>query len=250
MLIPQSTLVRRSLLFICAGCLALTLPGRAQTINSGAPSDPARGGLVGWARLETADRHWLRHSRSDGNLSGFIRTQTSLNLDPTWYVATPTDLATLVRYPLIFSTDLAFVVNPAEVANLTEDLDRGGFFLVDACINTHDVNPNPDTFLKANTEAFRRICPRAEIRPLPPKHEIYRCYFSPKDRPPHSFMNSIYDPVWARHPLYGVFNQERMIGVISLSGLQCGWDRMTPTEGHTELCMQMVVNIYVYAMTR
>jgi hypothetical protein len=243
-------MVNRTILFICAGWLAVLPPAGAQTVNPGVPTDPARGGLVGWARLETADRHWRRHSKSDGNLSGFIRTQTSLNLDPTWYAVKPAELTSLVRYPLIFSTDLSFVVRPAEVANLAEYLDRGGFFLVDSCINTHDVNPDPDVFLKANTEAFRRICPRAEIRPLPPEHEIYRCYFALKETPPHSYMNTVYDATWARHPLYGVFTPERMIGVISLSGLQCGWDRMTPTEGHTERCMQMVVNIYVHAMTR
>ncbi len=40
----------------------------------------------------------------------------------------------------------------------------------------------------------------------------------------------------------------RMVGVISLSGLQCGWDRMISPAGLPEACMRMLVNIYTYAM--
>ncbi len=237
-------------LFAFIVLLATAPMNRAQTINSGVPEDAARGGIVGWARLTTSDPHWQRHSRSDGNLSTFIRTQTSLNLDPTWYAVAPDNLAALTRYPLLFSTDVSPVTVTSEVAHLSEYLRRGGFLLVDACINTRDVNPDPDAFLANNTAAFRRLVPGAEVRPLTPGHEIYRCYFTLNETPPHSYMNSVYDPKWARHPLYGVFAGGRMIGLISLSGLQCGWDRMGTAPGHTERCMQMVVNIYAYVMTQ
>jgi hypothetical protein len=40
----------------------------------------------------------------------------------------------------------------------------------------------------------------------------------------------------------------RMAGLISLSGLQCGWDRMIAPPGHDVACMRMLVNIYIYAM--
>ena len=43
---------------------------------------------------------------------------------------------------------------------------------------------------------------------------------------------------------------DHMIGMISLSGLQCGWSPLgiDPPPGHLEACMKMLVNIYVYAM--
>ena len=213
------------------------------------PAAPHRGGRVAWARLVTSDPHWQRHSRSDADLSAFIRTQTSLNLEPTWYSAAPAQLDALCEYPLLFSTDVSAVTKPAEQANLREYFARGGFMLVDACINTKEVNPDPDAFLEANRAAFRVLLPGVEFKPLATDHEIYRCYFKLKETPPHSFMDRIHDPKWARHPLYGVYHGERMVAVISLSGLQCGWDRMTD-ESHAERCMQMVVNIYVHAMTR
>jgi hypothetical protein len=37
-------------------------------------------------------------------------------------------------------------------------------------------------------------------------------------------------------------------GVITLSGLQCGWSGQAAPPGHDVLCMRMMVNIYVFAM--
>lgn len=210
---------------------------------------PPRGGRVGWARLVSDDPQWRRHTRSDDDLSAFIRTQTSLNLDPVWHTAAPASLEALCTYPLLFSTDLSGIKRLNEQSNLREYFNRGGFMLVDACINTREVNPDPDRFLASNRAAFAALLPGCEIKPLTAGHAIYRCYFTLKETPPHSYMDSVYDPAWARHPLYGVYQGERMVAIISLSGLQCGWDRMT-AGNHAEHCMQMVVNIYVYAMTR
>jgi hypothetical protein len=47
--------------------------------------------------------------------------------------------------------------------------------------------------------------------------------------------------------MQGVFQGERMIAVISTRGLECGWPQ-TPLRAPG--CMKMIVNAYVYAMTR
>jgi len=39
------------------------------------------------------------------------------------------------------------------------------------------------------------------------------------------------------------------VSLISLSGLQCGWDAMNPDPDHITNCMKMMVNIYAYAVT-
>jgi len=214
-----------------------------------APAAP-RGGRVGWARLVSDDPEWRRHTRSDNALSDYIKTRTSLNLDPVWHTANPALLEDLASYPLIFSTGLATLRDPVRRKNLAEYLDRGGFLLVDACINS-GVTPDPDVFLADNTAVFQAVLPGCAVRPLPPAHAIYACFFTLRDKPPHTYHNAVFDPRWSRHPLHGVFNSSgRLCAVISLSGLQCGWDRMIAPEGHTEQCMQMVVNIYVHAMTR
>jgi hypothetical protein len=133
-------------------------------------------------------------------------------------------------------------------ANLTEYLRRGGFLLLDACCN-HNYNPDFDVFLQDHINALALILPEAQVRELPPTHDIYRCHFQiPDGRPPHTFMSNVYDPRKARLSLHGVSIGTRLVGVISLSGLQCGWDHMVAPPEHNVACMRMLVNIYIYAM--
>src|SRR4029077_13711831 len=85
----------------------------------------------------------------------------------------------------------------------------------------------------------------------PADHEIYRCFFNLADRPPHTFHDGVYDARWARQGLRGIFLGNRMVAVITLSGLQCGWAGMPASDRrHPEMCMEMMLNIYIYAMTR
>jgi hypothetical protein len=235
--------------FLLSGCAHLLVcAALPPLLVSETRAEVHRGGRVGWARLKTPADHWQRHTTSDSTLSEFIRENTTLNMDPEWKAADCTKLDELCAFPLVFSTSLVPVVDPASVGNLAEYLRRGGFLFVDSCINK-DINPDPDRFLRENSEVFRRLLPGCEIRRLPDDHEIYACYFRPAARPPHTYYNNIYDKRWADHGLYGVFVGARLASLISLSGLQCGWDRMIAPPGHPEECMKMVVNIYVTAMT-
>jgi hypothetical protein len=47
--------------------------------------------------------------------------------------------------------------------------------------------------------------------------------------------------------LIGIFQGDRMIAAICTDGLECGWPE---TPQRATGCMRMIVNIYVYAMTR
>jgi hypothetical protein len=211
-----------------------------------APAEP-RGGRVGWARLITPNAAWQRHAESDGILSRFIRTETSLNIDVTWYSADPAHVDKLCSYPLIFTNNLTDIQNPQHLGNVAEYLRRGGFLFVDSCINS-SITRDPDRFLQRHIETFTRLFPQSKIRQLPADHEIYRRYFAMSETPPHSYMSSVYDPRWHRHGLYGVSDGERMIALLSLSGLQCGWAGLQHPDNGPQ-CMRMAVNIYVYAMT-
>lgn len=236
--------------FLRSGCAQLlvcaALPPLLATAARAVPGH--RGGRVGWARLKTPAEHWQRHTRSDSTLSEFIRENTTLNMDPEWRAADPASVEDLCVYPFLFSTGLRPIRDRAPLANLSEYLRRGGFLLVDSCINVN-ITPNPDVFLAQNAAVFRELLPSARVAQLPVEHPVYSCYFQPRSRPPHTFNNNVHDPAWSRHGLYGVFDGERLASVISLSGLQCGWDRMISPPGHPEECMRMVVNLYVHAMT-
>jgi len=213
----------------------------------GAAPSPPRGGRVGWARLITPGPAWNRHAETDATLTAFIRGETSLNIDPTWYSADPAKLDRLCAFPLIFTNNLTDVRQPAHLKNLQEYLRRGGFIFVDACTNT-TITPDPDAFLQRHIALMTALVPGAQVRPLPRDHEIYRQYFAMSETPPHIYNLNIYDPKFARHGLYGVFDGARMVSLLSVSGLQCGWAGKDGSS-HAEECMKMVVNIYVYAMT-
>jgi hypothetical protein len=215
---------------------------------SGQDLDALRGERVGWARLKTPSLHWMRHARGDPTLMQFLRANTSLNIDPTWYVADCQKLDEMCTYPLLFSQGIHPIADGPSRNNVAEYLRRGGFLLIDACIN-HEITPSPDAFLVQETAFLADTIPEARVARLPSTHSVYRCYFQiPGGRPPHTFDGAMYDPRWAKHGLYGIFLGSRLAGVISLSGLQCGWDRMPAEQGHDVACMRMLVNIYVYAM--
>lgn len=235
---------------LLAGAMFLpSLRLRAEDVNK------LRGDRVGWARLKTFSPHWRRHAGADPALTQFFRDQTTLNIDPVWYVADANTLSELIKYPLLFSQGVGVITDPAGQNNVAEYVRRGGFVLVDAC---HDprVSPDFDAFLFEQMQFYSQALPEAKIVSLPPTHDVYRCHFQiPNGHPPHTFSGQFYDAQKARHGLYGVMIGSRMAGILSVCGWQCGWDHVTqypsPSPPGTDIaCMRMVVNIYIYAMTQ
>jgi hypothetical protein len=211
------------------------------------PADHPRGGRVGWARLITSDGNWNVHGGNDPMLADFVRTQTTLNLDATTYSANPGNLAQLCSYPLIFTNNLVHVRGAKEFDNIREYLKRGGFLWVDACENPSITGMPFSVFRNRHAALFANLFPKAELRLLRADHEIYSCYFAVN-----------LDLLYRQKPgantspapdngVYGLFEGGRMVALLSLSGLQCGWPNKPPRVPE---CMKMVTNIYVYAMTR
>ncbi len=238
---------RRFLQAMLAG--AALAPGLAVF---GAGFNRLRGDRVGWARLKTPHPWWRRHATADPILTRFFRDETTLNIDPIWYVADADNLSELCRYPLLFSQGVGAIVGETGRSNIAEYIRRGGFILVDAC---HDsgVTPDFDEFLRQQFAFYSMVLPEAKIVPLPPTHDVYRCHFEmPNPRPLHTYMAGIYDAKKEAHGLYGVMIGSRMAGIIGVCGWQCGWDHVeypgVQPAGTDVLCMRMVVNIYIYAM--
>jgi hypothetical protein len=209
--------------------------------------DLLRGEKVGWARLKTPNEFWMRHTRSDPTMAAFLRENTSLNIDPTWYVADIADLDSLVKFPFLYASDIQQVESPIHLKNLHEYLARGGFIFVDACINL-SINPSPDGFLEGQRQALSAAWPETTVVPLGPDHPVLNCYLPMPKGLPHTYDHGVYSAKWAAYGLYGILVKEKMIGMISMAGLQCGWDRMPAPAGHDIQCMRMMANIYVYAM--
>lgn len=203
-----------------------------------------RGGRVDWARLITPDRDWDIHSDHDPDLADFIRQNTNLDIPSTSNSADPGNLDQLCRYPFIYAKNLAQVRKAAQLANIREYLRRGGFICIDAC-GYSSRTPDLQAYFLDNYDLFKRMFPAAEVRQLRETHDVYNCYFKVRE-------SDIFTPDMGRHVrerydgLYGVVVDHRMVAVISMYGLECGWPQ---TPMRTPGCMKLILNIYVYAMT-
>ena len=211
--------------------------------------DELRGERVGWARLKTPSQWWMRHASGDPTLMRFLRENTSLNIDPTWYVADVEKLDQMCAYPLLFSQGVHMIESASAKSNLAEYMRRGGFLFVDACCNPDVTKVSHAMFLQQEIRFIAEILPEARVVELPQDHDVYHCYFQiPGGKPPHTFYGNVYDSEKAKLGLYAIRIGQRTAGIISLSGLQCGWDKMIAPPGHDVACMKMMVNIYIFAM--
>ncbi|MEO7297535.1 MAG: DUF4159 domain-containing protein [Verrucomicrobiota bacterium] len=214
--------------------------------------DDLRGDRVGWARLKTPSEWWKRHAEADPVLMKFLRANTSLNLDLKWNEADVENLHDMNCYPFLFSQGVETVASAKGRTNVAEYIRRGGFLLIDACIDD-SVTPDPDVFFARQIQWLAESLPEARVLPLPSDHLIYRCYFQISEgKPPHTHTSWSQrdDPRWTKHGLYEIKIGSRTAGVITLSGLQCGWARVgsPPALNHDIACMKMLVNIYIFAM--
>lgn len=228
-------------LLLATGLAALALTLGATQPKTGAP---LRAEPVSWARLITPNPDWNIHGDRDPDLAQFIRGNTSLDIHRSPQPANATQLEDLCRHPFIYAKDLRWVNNAAQLANLGEYLRRGGFLCVDACA-TEAVNPDMEVYVRANSAIFKRMLPEAEIRKLPATHGIYDCYFK-LNRADVYTADMGNQERCANYGMYGVFVANRMVAVISMYGLQCGWPQ---TPQRTPGCMKFILNLYLYAMT-
>lgn len=229
------------------GVLASMVFPRCLSI-AGSELDKLRGDCVGWARLKTPSPWWNRHAVGDPIPMKFLRENTTLNIDSEWRAADVESLGALTAFPFLFTQEVDSIQSASGRLNLAEYLRRGGFALIDTCINA-SINPDPDVCLQRQIAAFATVLPEAKVVSLPPEHTIFRCHFQFADgRPPHTFHENIFDARWDKHGLYGIQMGQRLAGIITLSGLQCGWARERVPSGHRVQCMEMLVNIYIYAM--
>lgn len=222
------------------------LLGSASAANSEVSEQ--RGGHFQWARLKSSYKYWDRHPQAENIIINFIRQQTTLNVDSKWAAADVKDLESLTRYPFLYAEGVQGIDSEAERRNLREYLERGGFLFIEGCINTTEVNPDPDRFYQLQVQGLEATLPGVEIRELPVGHEIFNCFFHLPNGIPRTYQENRFDPRLAKYGLYGIYYRDRMVGALDLAGLKCGWSYPRIPDQKNE-CMQMVVNIYVFALT-
>jgi hypothetical protein len=225
-------------------CLTTVLAVGAPLASVAQPrvSEGFRGGRVEWARLNTGGAHWNRHAMRDQNLLAFLRKHTSLNIETRLAVARPEYLEELCSFPFIFCENLT-QVSPDGLQNVAEYIRRGGFLFVDACISSK-VNPSRPKFLDAHLATLKTLFPDLRSEVLPANHEVFSIYFKTAEYPPNTRTSNTDE----RYPLRALFCGDRMIGMLSLSGFQCGWSGIG-RPGTGPAVMEMMTNFYVYALS-
>lgn len=202
----------------------------------------------GWARLVTPSPFWSLHAEQDATVAEFLRREARLKLDAAGYSVNPANLDELATFPLIFTNSLAAVTDPVQLENIREYLQRGGFFYIEGCLD-HRLNRSFTAFMANHLKLFEQLAPGAQARRFGPTHPIFRAYFPVEEAKLALIEPTVDDQRWAGTPqaLYGIFQQNRLISLISLAHLQCEW--FTKPE-KIPLCLRQIANIYVYAMTR
>jgi hypothetical protein len=101
-----------------------------------------------------------------------------------------------------------------------------------------------EVVLRDNSALFSRMLPGARIQKLPETHGVYTgCFKLSRADVYTADMGN--QARCANYGLYGVLVDDRMVAIISLYGLQCGWPQ---TPMRTAGCMKFILNLYVYAM--
>ncbi|MEO6569083.1 MAG: DUF4159 domain-containing protein [Opitutaceae bacterium] len=256
----------RRVFFLLGLCLAGTLPAAAPStpavrrLPAGKaspaqrpPPEPVRpeppppgierfrGSQFQFARLQTSGAYWNRHAGGDPALLDYLRRATVLKIDPVFHSVRADSVEALIVYPFIYCDNISYL-SRAEAANVAEYLRRGGFLCIDAC-EFRTINPSIPLFLEAQLAVLKGQFPNLRTEELLPEHEIFSVYFKLKNAPPYRKARDVL------HPTYAVYDGDRLIGLIGLNGMQCGWSDDSAASYSTE-CGQMMANIYVYAMTR
>jgi hypothetical protein len=221
--------------------LLLLTPSLARATET----DLGGGGKVEWARLKTPSPSWNRHARSDHYLIQFIRDSTTLDIDPSWHAADVNSLNEMCAYPFLFCEGLGDV-DEAGRRNVREYLQRGGFLFIDSCI-APQVNLREDDFIAAQMAALHEILPDLRTEPIPADHAIFHNCFDMVDGLPNTRIDDL--PDWPPEGLTAIYSQNRLVCILSVSGLQCGWAGIIHSQEHCTNCMKMMINIYFYAIT-
>jgi hypothetical protein len=238
---------RRSFLRkLAGGAVSAALVGNTRAAAQGKQPQVAK---AGWARLVTSSPYWNFHQDRDPTQIEFIQQNTHLKIDPTVYSVKPSSLDGLCAFPFIFTNNLTAVRNVGDLANIREYLYRGGFIYIDGCVNLN-VTPSFSIFYKQHLALLAHLVPGSQVLQLPSSHPIFRERFPMDERvfvavPGAPATDT--SPQWqgAIPALYGVFDDDRMVALLSLEHLLCGWP---DNPGKMPNALREITNIYVYAL--
>ncbi|HPR18805.1 MAG TPA: DUF4159 domain-containing protein [Candidatus Cloacimonadota bacterium] len=180
---------------------------------------------------------WYNDQDIIPNISEYLNKELKTDFSPTEADVKLTD-SNLFDYPFIFATGHGNVVlTDAEISNLQDYLNRGGFIYFD-----DDYGMD-----KSFRQLVKQIFPAKEMVELPANHPLFHCYFDFAGGIP-----KIHKHDDQRPQAFAIFNE---IGRIVLlytfeTNITDGWsDAHEDPPAIREQALEMGVNLFYYLMT-
>ena len=187
---------------------------------------------------------WDASQWADENLLAFLRNVTNMKVSTKpWRdrVVTIDDSERMYSLPFLFMTGEGdFGLSRQEAATFREYFERGGFLYADDCV-AEESSPTADFFYQAFLREIRKVLPGREMKPVPPDHPIYHCFYDFPGHSPHC--------VGARRDDMGLFIGDRMVAFATSGDVHCGWTGLPHLKHMEQECYRMGVNIVIYALT-
>ena len=164
------------------------------------PRDIDRSGFV-YARIRYHTQPWWReqmreapwhHDYPDGDtmFPGSLGRLTTTHTNPETYQIVDIDSKELFQYPFTYLSEPGYLnLLPADVKNLREYFDRGGFMLIDDFRGNQIDNSQWENMV----EQMKKVFPDREIQPVPSTHPIFQIFYdvnAAQMLPPYRLPNS------------------------------------------------------------
>jgi hypothetical protein len=199
-----------------------------------------------WARAKfkvsgVREDTWNDESSADIILLKAMQKYTTIKLKAALNIVELTNLDEMCKYPFIFMhAQTPIVLSDAEVANIREYLERGGFIFVDDCVLSE---AQPDLFFVSVKNEFEtRIYPDNKLKKLPNDHPIFSCFYE--------LPNGVPTMQGRNHGGWALIDGKGRMKVFMVStDINCGWnpDYFAPAK-HNE-ALKMGINVVIYALT-
>lgn len=191
------------------------------------------------------------HDYPDGDtmLPDALERLTEVSTTPEAYQIVDIDGKELFKHPFLYMSEPGYLdLRPADIKNLREYLDRGGFLFIDDFRG----RPSDESEMENLIVQLRKLYPNRELKPIPKTHQIFHTFFDIDPTSmlaPYKMSNDQGDPQF----LGLSDDKDRLMIMVDYNNdLSEYWQALevqTCSLNESSMAVQLGINYVVYAMT-